>query len=367
MATKSGSLATKSSSILRRSMLYVPGSSKRKILASLNVVADNVTYDLEDSVTAAEKVPARDRVRDHLRSIGVPGYIHRYVPRQIGEIAVRINSVSSPHALNDLINIAPQLALDAVVVPKVEHPADLTFVSNVLRQLVPHRQRLLWDGDGGDGAPQRDPIRLLAIIESARGITNLPAICNATPYLSGLIYAAEDFALDLSLTRTPHLLEQLYARCAIVTNARAAGLPSAIDLVCTSYVEDPEAEARGERTALARLEEECLNGRSLGFNGKQCIHPLQLETVQRFFSPLDSEVEWAARVVIANEKAAAAGHGAWTLDGKMVDAPVVGKARAILDKARKCDIYVQSVLDKWQHQEPELGGGGSDDAQEKEQ
>jgi citrate lyase subunit beta-like protein len=159
-----------------------------------------------------------------------------------------------------------------------------------------------------------------------------------------LIFAAEDFALDLSLTRTPSLTEFLYARSAIVTAARAAELPNAIDLVCTSYQGD-----EGLRT----LEEECIGGKGLGFSGKQCIHPSQIETVQRMFAPSDDEVEWSIRVAIANERASSAGRGAWTLDGKMIDAPVVKKATALVCKAEKCGMDLVNLRKKWSNQSPD--------------
>lgn len=158
------------------------------------------------------------------------------------------------------------------------------------------------------------------------------------------MFAAEDFALDLSITRTPGLSEFLYARSAIVTAARAHDLPSTIDLVTTSYGGD-----EGQRV----LDEECLSGQRLGFNGKQVIHPTQLETVQKVFSPAEKEVEWAVKVVIANRKAEELGRGAWSLEGKMIDAPVVGKARSVVSKAELCGFDVKSMKDKWKDQEPE--------------
>jgi citrate lyase subunit beta-like protein len=91
----------------------------------------------------------------------------------------------------------------------------------------------------------------------------------------------------------------------------------------------------------------------MGFNGKQCIHPSQVETVHRLFAPAEKEVEWAVRIVIADEKAANAGRGAWTLDGAMIDAPVVGKAKAIVAKAEICDMDVEGLRSKWKDQAPE--------------
>jgi citrate lyase subunit beta-like protein len=104
---------------------------------------------------------------------------------------------------------------------------------------------------------------------------------------------------------------------------------------------------------LKTLEEECQNGKGMGFNGKQAIHPSQVEVCQRAFSPGEAELEWAVRVVIADEKAAEGGRGAWTLDGKMIDVPVVGKAKALVERARVCGVDVERVRERWKGQEPE--------------
>ncbi|KAK3181381.1 hypothetical protein K4F52_007243 [Lecanicillium sp. MT-2017a] len=294
---------------------------------SLGLTSDNVTYDLEDSVTPAAKPSARKQLAEHLSSLSQR-------PSSISELAVRIDAVSTPFALSDLTDLARTPLVDAVVVPKVESAADLTFVTDVLRHVAPERH--------ADGA--ENPVKIIALVESARAIMDLSSICKASPYLSGLIFAAEDFALDLSITRTPSLTEFLYARSAIVTAAKAFGLPSAIDLVCTSF--------RGEQ-GLETLAKECEGGKGMGFNGKQCIHPSQVDVVQKMFAPTDEEVEWAVRVVIGDEKAAAAGRGAWTLDGKMIDAPVSGKARSVVAKAEQCGMNVNDLRSKWKDQEPE--------------
>lgn len=296
---------------------------------SLGLSSDNITYDLEDSVTPSAKPQAREALQAHLSGLSSR-------PSAVSELAIRINAASTPHALDDLMALAPLPIVDAVVLPKVNGASDLTFVTETLQHLAPERHR--------EGSQDYNPIKIVALIESARAIVDLREICAASPLLSGLIFAAEDFALDLSLTRTPSLGEFLYARSAIVTAARAANLPSAIDLVCTSY--------KGEE-GLARLEEECQGGKAMGFNGKQCIHPSQVEMVQRLFAPSEKEVEWAVRITIADKKAAKAGRGAWTLDGAMIDAPVAGKARAIVDKAHRCGIDIQGLQEKWRDQEPE--------------
>lgn len=330
--------------ILLANKLTVPGSSKKMLAKSLSLTSDNVTYDLEDSVTPNEKPNARLALANHLQTLTTSGGPGR--PPTIGEIAVRINAVSTPYALEDLQVLGREPGVDTIVIPKVNSASDLTFVADVLKHVAPERYAAA--SSSGKG-----PIKLLALIESATSILNLAQICatgtNNGVNLSGLIFAAEDFSLDLSLTRTPGLREFLYARSAIATHARAFDLPSTIDLVCTTF--------RGEE-GLRRLEEESIDGKGMGFNGKQCIHPSQVEIVQRTFAPDEKEVEWSVRVVVADEKASrgkdgSVGRGAWTLDGKMIDAPVVGKARAVVERARRCGFDVDGIREIWKGQEPQ--------------
>lgn len=312
-------------------MLYVPASSTKFLEKSRSLAVDHVTYDLEDSVTPSSKPSARLALRDFLSDTN-----NR--PADVKELGVRINSVDTPFALADLTEVLKAPALDALVVPKVNSASDLHFVTDVLRHVLPERHT------SAPEKQERKPISVIALVESARALSDLNSICKASPYLQGLIFAAEDFALDLSITRTPSLTEFLYARSAIVTACRAHNLPSVIDLVCTQF--------RGQEGQDA-LREECENGKRLGFNGKQCVHPSQVEVTQSVYSPGQKEVEWAVRVVIADEKADKAGRGAWTLDGKMIDVPVVGKARGIVQKAEACGFDVSAMREKHKDQEPE--------------
>ncbi|KAJ6068632.1 hypothetical protein N7499_010519 [Penicillium canescens] len=315
---------------LRRSLLYVPGSSQRFLDKSRSLTADCVAYDLEDSVTPHMKAEARSLVRRA---------IDQAAPTGIRERAVRINSVDSGLALHDLTEVLQSPNLSTIVIPKVNSASDLTFVSDVINHILSQQPQT---------ETPRPPISLLALVESAKSLTNLTQICAATPLLQGLIFAAEDFALDLSITRTPSLREFLFARSAIATAARAAELPSTIDLVCTAFKSES-----GDGKPPAVLREECLDGRRLGFNGKQCIHPSQVKVADEVFGPDAIEMEWAVRVVVADEKAAKAGRGAWTLDGKMIDVPVAMKAKAIVRKAEECGVNVVELRAKWEHQEPE--------------
>lgn len=322
-------MAHPASTALRRSLLYVPASSTKFLEKSRALVVDHITYDLEDSVTPTSKPDARVALRRFLSSPR---------PSNVKEIGVRINAVDTGFALDDLTEVLRAPNLDAVVVPKVNSPSDLHFVTDVIRHALPERHT------SSPSQQQKPPLSVIALIESARGLSDLNSICKASPYLQGLVFAAEDFALDLSITRTPSLTEFLYARSAIVTACRAFELPSAIDLVCTQF-----RGAEGQEA----LRTECENGKRMGFNGKQCIHPSQVEVCQNVYSPSEKEVEWAVRVCIADEKADKQGRGAWTLDGKMIDVPVVGKAKGIVRKAEACGFSVGELRDKHKDQEPE--------------
>ena len=319
---------------------------------SLTLASDNITYDLEDAVTESAKPAARQALRAHLESLARDEQTP-VVGSSGGktEVAVRINAVSTPHALADLVELGPLAlsAVDAIVIPKTNAPSDLVFVSDVVGHI---RRQAVADKVAA-------PTKLIALVESARAVMDLKPICAAgtaperagTTPLDGLIFAAEDFALDLSITRTPSLSEFLYARSAIVTAARAFGLTSAIDLVCTSF--------RGDQ-GLATLADECRGGRGMGFTGKQCIHPTQVSVVQQVYGRLYDEADreelaWAVRVLVAEDKSAASGRGAFTLDGAMIDAPVVGKAKRLLEQAERAGAaaFIRTLREKHKDQEPE--------------
>lgn len=323
--------------------LTVPSSSPKMLAKSLTLASDNITYDLEDAVTETAKPAARAALREHLEALAQS----RLTAPAKTEIAVRINAVSTPHALADLTELGPLAlsAVGAIVVPKTNAPSDLAFVSDVVNHIRRNADTVA------------APPKLIALVESARAVMDLREICAAGTAptaglpLDGLIFAAEDFALDLSLTRTPSLSEFLYARSAVVTAARAFGLNSALDLVCTSF--------RGDK-GLATLADECRGGRGMGFTGKQCIHPTQVSVVQqvwgRMYDEADrTELAWAVRVLIAEDKSAASGRGAFTLDGAMIDAPVVGKAQRLVDQAERAGAgeFIQSLREKHKDQEPE--------------
>ncbi|KAI6750488.1 hypothetical protein HG530_014769 [Fusarium avenaceum] len=332
-----GTTNTISQSTLSRisDSFLVPGSSQKMLTKSNNLVVDSVIYDLEDSVTPDSKDLARRLVADHLAT--------NRLGRGPKEVAVRINAVDTGLAQQDISQVlGGGDNLDTIVVPKVQFPEDLHFVADVIRHLAP--QRRLFEPSGTNYAQKTanaivsKPIHVIALIESAMGLANVLDICRAGQSLglSGLGFAAEDFMASVGLSKLPDRREVLLARSTIVNACRAYNLPSIIDMVSVDV---------SQNTNGTSLVEECNEGRCLGFTGKQAIHPSQVDTIQRAFAPSDDEIKWAVEVYVGDIESQKKGMGAWKLNGRMVDAPVVKTAMAILDRARMCGENVDAEIE----------------------
>ncbi len=222
---------------------------------------------------------------------------------------MRVNSLSSGLCAQDLEAILPGRP-DGIYLPKVNTSDDVHWINDQISTF----EALEGIQPGG--------ITLVVGIESALAILNLSDICRASTRLSGLVFGAEDYIADIGGVRTTQGEAIYYARSALVTNAAAFNL-QAIDMVCTDYKDEK------------RLLEECQSGVTLGFSGKQVIHPAQVAPVQQAFSPDAAAVEQAMRIVQAYQDHIAQGIGAFTLDGKMVDLPVVKAAERLLIPGKK--------------------------------
>ncbi len=174
---------------------------------------------------------------------------------------MRINSFSTGLAVDDLRSVAALPSVDAIVIPKVNSAEDISVVEEIIRDVAPDRA---------------EPLRLLALIESARAVMDLREICQASPNLKGLIFAAEDFAADVGIRRSRGMIEMAYARSAVVIAARAHEIESAIDVVCTDLSIECGAMA---------LRPEASKGRSFGFTGKREWDPLPGFSSLLFLSP----------------------------------------------------------------------------------
>eukprot|EP00934_Nitzschia_sp_Nitz4_P001443 Nitzschia sp. Nitz4//scaffold27_size158506//97333//98340//NITZ4_002608-RA/size158506-processed-gene-0.22-mRNA-1//1//CDS//3329545512//1443//frame0 len=288
----------------RRSLLSVPGSEERKIQKAAGLSADSIVLDLEDGVALDKKDVARELVSKSLQD--------RSMFQDRTELCVRINAFDTGAlAISDLEAIVPCPALQGIVIPKVETPADIELVSGMIK----------------DKATSSD-VRILAAIESAKGMLNLRDIAATAEScsLDALIFASEDYCADLELIRTEHATEMLWARSELVTTAKAYGL-QAIDMVHIDF------------RNLPGLAEECQRGRELGFTGKQAIHPAQLDTIHATFVPSAKDIEFAKKCVEEYEAATkVAGKGACVVNGIVVDAPVYKWAVKILKRAQQAGL-----------------------------
>ena len=282
----------------RRALLYTPGDDPRKIRKAADLVVDCVCLDLEDGVAISQKAQARSVIQDSLSTFHFGE----------SERLVRINPISSGLETGDLASILP-VRPDGIVVPKVTDAQQIKWVSD---QITQYEREAGWPGQS---------ICLLAIIETAVAIVRLESIAASDSRLQGLIFGSEDYAVDIGATRTQSGTEVLYARSAVVTHAAVFGL-QAIDQVYTDF-----QNTQG-------LIDDALQGMHLGFSGKQVIHPNQVDAVQQVFTPSDSAIQEAIHILDIYEVHQTAGKGAFALDGKMVDAPIVKSAQRIIDRAR---------------------------------
>jgi citrate lyase beta subunit len=270
----------------RRTLLYVPGSDWRKIEKAAGLGADCVCLDLEDGVAPNRKDEARQLVVRAMRELDFGR----------SERLIRINAIGGGNEEADFGTVLAAKP-DGVVLPKAADAKQVQLVAARLPGLA-----------------------ILAQIESALGLVNVKEIAASSPALEGLIFGSEDFASDVGAIRTPEAEEIFYARSAVVTHASAFGL-QAIDML---HVDFKDTEG------LVRL---ATQGAHLGYSGMQIVHPDQIEPVRKAFTPNAEQVAAARRLVTAFEENERAGRGAFALDGKMVDMPLVKAARRVLARA----------------------------------
>ena len=296
---------------LFRSVLAVPASNGRMIEKALASAVDAVFLDLEDAVAPAEKTSAREKV---IRAVAEFDWGGR-------PAVYRMNALDTPYFYRDVIEVVEQAGenLGAILVPKVDRPEDL------------HALDLLLGGVEAAVGLEPDKIKLEVQIESATGLANVDAIAQASDRLEALHFGPGDYAASLQMPQmsigTTDEWDEVYpgdrfhyAMQRILVAARAAGIRA---------VDGPVADYRDEEG----LRKSCLRARALGFDGKWCIHPAQIEVVNEVFSPTQKEVRWAEKLVAAYEKAGETGAGSVGVDGHMVDAASIKMARNILDSA----------------------------------
>jgi citrate lyase subunit beta/citryl-CoA lyase len=282
---------------LRRSMLFLPGANAAMLSTAFVFKPDSIMFDLEDAVSLREKDAARLLVFHALRN---PVY------RDI-ETVVRINPLNTPFGLADLEAVV-RAGVDIVRLPKTDSAADVHELEAEVERIERACGRELGS------------TKLMAAIESASGVVNALSIATSSKRMIGIALAGFDYVMDMQTERGDGT-ELFYARCAVLHAARFAGI-DAFDVVY-SDVNDEEGFLR---------EVELI--KKLGFNGKSLINPRQIELLHNAYAPTEEDVDYAHRVVAAAEKAERDGLGVISLNGKMIDAPVVNHAQRVLQKAQ---------------------------------
>ena len=281
---------------LRRSRLYLPGSEPKYAINAGLHGSDAIILDLEDSVHPAEKDAARILARNTLRAVSFGAC----------ERMVRINQL--PLGLEDLAEIIPE-APDLILIPKVEHPGQVTQVDNMIAELKVRHQI-------------NRPIWLMPILESGTGVESAASIAAASENVVALTIGLEDYTADLGVVKTAEGRESQYARSRLVNAARAAGV-QAIDSVYSDVADMEGLRRWGE------------NSRALGFEGMGCIHPAQIPVIHSAFAPSSAEIEKAQKVVGAYEEAQQRGIAVVSLGSKMIDLPVVQRALKLVARAKQ--------------------------------
>lgn len=280
-----------------RSLLFVPGNRADMLAKAAGLTPDALVPDMEDSVSVEEKTHAREVTASFLPQLAQNGVL--VMPRvnalETGLLEADLAAVVGPHSYG-------------VSVGKIYTPRDVQIIADILARLELQA-----------GMPVGQT-KLVLWIETAMAIVHAYDICVASPRIVGVAFGAEDLTHDMGLERTTDDSEVAVPRSLMCVAARAANV-LALD---TPYFlfRDPEG-----------LQRNALASKKIGFKGKFAIHPAQLDIINTTFSPAPAEIDYARRVVAAFEEAERAGKGSTSLDGKVVDVPVVKRARALLEVA----------------------------------
>ncbi len=281
-----------------RSMMTVPVIVPRFVDKAPAAGADAICLDLEDSIPPAEKAAARPLARQAIETM----------PRSGFAMYVRVNGYTTGLTEDDLDAVV-RPGLDGIVLSKAESP-------QMIADLDAHLGRL-----EAEHGIEIGHVAIVPLIETAKGMMEAYDVCRASPRAAGAIFGAEDFATDMAIKRTDTAEEVLWARSMVAVACHAAGI-AALDTPDPNYSDE------------AHLRREMTKARSLGYTGKLCIHPGQVQIANEIFSPADDEVTEARAIVEAFEREGLAkGIAAIAVDGKMIDTPIYWRARRLVEWA----------------------------------
>ena len=280
-----------------RSLLFVPGNRTNMLEKAMGISPDAYIPDMEDSVPAEEKENARNVIASFLPKLA-----------EVGPLVIpRINSLDTGLLQDDMAAIVgPHIF--GVSVGKIQSTRDIDYISNII------------EGLEKKAGLEVGTVKLIPWIETAMAIVNAYEICAASPRIVGVAFGAEDFTNDMAIERTEGESEIDYPRKVICVAARAADV-LALD---TPYFSFRDSDG---------LKKNSFEAKGYGFRGKFAIHPAQVDIINESFSPSSDEIENARRVIAAFEEAERSGRGSTSLDGKVIDVPVVKRARQLLESA----------------------------------
>jgi citrate lyase subunit beta/citryl-CoA lyase len=281
--------------------MFVPGHRQRMIDKAFGLDADAIMLDIEDGVAPNEKDAARKNIAESLGREKTPGSPARYV---------RINAIGHARMDADLEAVI-RPGLEGLVCPKVDTPDEVRKIDAILNDQEPKNNL------------KKGSVKLLIAIESPRGLLNAPAIAASSPRVAGLLFGAEDFGREIGLptVREGEARDLIYARSSIVI-AAASSHVQAVDGV---WVDLNDTQGL---SGFAR------QSRQLGFSGMSCIHPAQVDAINRTFSPTAEEIDYCQKVLQAFEEANARGDGSIAFGGQLIDRPIVERARRTIDMAK---------------------------------
>lgn len=287
---------------LRRTMLFMPGNNPGMLLNAPILGADSVILDLEDAVSLTEKDSARILVREAIKNLDYSNV----------ELTVRVNPLDTEFGPKDIDTIT-RVKPDTLMVPKAD-PKEIKLADEMISKI--EKEEGFEEGS----------IKIIPLIETAYGLENIYDVIKSSERIVAVLLGGEDLTSDLGIKRTKEGEEIFYARNRVATACRA----SRIDAVDTPFTDTNDYEGLRKDTSKAK---------SIGMTGKAAINPRQIDTIHSVFAPAEDEIKHAKRVLDAMEEAKKEGKGVFSLDGKMVDAPVLNRARNTVELAKILGLY----------------------------
>ncbi|MCB2308624.1 CoA ester lyase [Clostridium estertheticum] len=281
----------------RRTMLFMPGNNSGMLQNAGILGADSIILDLEDAVSLTEKDSARILVKEAIKNVDYNNV----------EVVVRVNPLTTEYAQKD-IDVIARVKPDALMIPKATEE-ELEAIDEILTKIETQE-------DFSNGS-----IKLIPIVETAYGVENVYNIIKSSKRVVAVLLGGEDLTSDLGIKRTKEGEEIFYARNRVAIACKAMK----IDSIDTPFTDTNDFEGLAKDTVRAK---------SLGLTGKSAINPRQIDTIHSVFAPTKEEIKHAKRVLTAMIEAEKDGKGVFSLDGKMVDAPVINRAKNTVELAK---------------------------------